>query len=525
MGQKPTAPIWNSFALHADETGENGQHGDHRDRLSKQDQIAAYIRSAILDGRLKGGDRLPSTRRLAADLGVARQTVVASYDRLQADGFLEGRRGAGIFVPQMTIPAMTIPAMTIPALTSPKAGCTQALTRHGPRLSERGQMIADIVSRPSPHRTGLLAPSAIAPHDFPTEVWARLSSRIWRRGRQDFLGYADPAGLLALREAVAAHLRVTRGLVCEADDIVITAGSQQAIDLAARLLLDPGDTVWVEDPGYVAGRGALMAAGGRLVPVPVDRDGLDVAAGMVAAPAARLALVTPSHHFPLGVTMSLARRLALLNWAEQSGAWIVEDDYDGEFRYAGAPLRPLRALGIAGAAQRVVYIGTFSKMLAPGLRLGFLVAPRDTAEAFINARALCDRQPPGLEQAVLADFIGDGHLAVHLRRMRSVFSERRAALLEALHRHAGDVLQCDDHSEIGLHLAVRLVGEAAHANDAAIAETAFGAGLHTPCLSRYCIERDLRGLVLGFGATETAHIDRATRHLRAAIMHTLAASL
>ena len=317
---------------------------------------------------------------------------------------------------------------------------------------------------------------------------------------------------MSLRQAIADHLGATRGLPCRAADVIVTAGSQGAIALAAGLLLDDGDAAWVEEPAYVAGRSALAAAGARLVPVDVDADGLDVAAGIRAAPAARLALITPSHQYPTGVTMSQARRVEMLRWAEAANAWIIEDDYDGDYRYGGRPLRPLRAMASHGADRRVVYVGTFAKVLAPALRLGFLLAPTGLGPAFATGRALVDRQPPLPLQAVLADFIGEGHLSAHLRRMRLLYAERRDALLGALDAECRGLLAWrPEDVDAGLHLAVRFQDPTV--DDAAVSAAAARLGVQAPPLSSYSLGQGQAGLVLGFSATPAERMVEAARRL------------
>ncbi|MBL6082459.1 PLP-dependent aminotransferase family protein [Belnapia sp. T18] len=487
--------MWNNFTL------------DLTAPVSRQKQIITFLRDAILDGRATPGLRLPSSRVLAADLGVSRQTVVLAYEALVDEGFATSRHGSGLFV-----------ADALPGWAARPAGHSRA-SASGPRrstlvLSQRGQTLAQLTLTPARRDVGLLAPGVPALDLFPHAVWSKLSARFWRgRPGADRLGYTDPAGLLPLRQAIAGHLGATRGLTCAAEDIVVTTGSQQAIALAACLLLDPGDAVWVEEPAYVAGRSALAAAGARLIPVPVDGDGLAVEAGIRSAPAARLALVTPSHQYPLGVTMTLPRRLALLRWAELSNSWIVEDDYDGDYRYAGPPLRPLRALASHGASRCVVYVGTFAKVLAPALRLGFLVAPEGLAPAFATARALADRQSPEPMQATLADFIGEGHLSAHLRRMRSAYAERRDALLRALEEECTDELDWRrDGVEAGLHFPVTFNDR--HKSDVAVSAAAAKLGLQTPPLTGYHTGQGQPGLVLGFGATSASRMADAARRLR-----------
>ena len=300
---------------------------------------------------------------------------------------------------------------------------------------------------------------------------------------------------------------------CDARQVIIVSGSQQALDLAARLLLDEGEAAWVEDPCYLGGRGALIGAGAQLVHVPVDAEGLDVAAGLARAPYARLAYVTPSHQYPLGVTMSLARRLALLEWAERTGAWVLEDDYDSEFRYAGRPLASLQGLD---RAARVCYIGTFSKVLFPALRLGYLVAPPALAESFANARALVDRHAPTVEQATLADFIAEGHFARHIRRMRALYAERQAALVDAARAIVGGAVALEP-AEAGMHL-VGWLGEGR--DDLAVAARAAAQGLEVPALRRYAAETTLRGgLLLGYTALDAAQIRAGLQRLAAAIQY------
>jgi GntR family transcriptional regulator/MocR family aminotransferase len=297
-----------------------------------------------------------------------------------------------------------------------------------------------------------------------------------------------------------------------AEQILVVAGSQQGIDLAARVLARPGDAIWTEEPGYPVGRAALDAAALERVPVPVDAEGIDVAAGVRRAPGARLALVTPSHHYPLGCTMSLRRRLALLDWAERADAWILEDDYDGEYRYGGRPLAPLYTLD---RGHRVLYLGTFSKVLAPGLRLGYLVVPTGAVDAFAALKAASDRHAPSLTQRVLARFIGEGRLAAHLRRMRGLYARRRRALLDALEREAGGVLRASDAPEAGLHLVARLT---LSVDDVAASERALRKRVYAAPLSSYyaSAERE-RGFVLGFANTREEDMAPAVRRLVEAI--------
>lgn len=510
-------------------------------------QLYDGLREAILTGRLRGGARLPSTRVLAADLGVSRNTVVLAYERLRVEGYVAGRRGGGTRVrPVLPDPPLSAkaagaiaPGAKPPATTPTAAGGAISATRgplsaraggDSPRaraaadlLASRGAVLA-AAGASFPVRSGtppipfwLGVPALDA---FPARLWGRLSARRWRRGGV-VLGDGDPAGEPALREAIAAYVANARGARCTPDQVFVVSGMQQGVDLAARLLLDPGDAVWVEEPGYPGAHATLRAAGARLVPVPVDEDGVDVATGERAAPDARMAYVTPSNQFPLGAVLSAARRLALLDWAHRAGAWILEDDYDSEFRFAGRPLVCLQGLEAErrGAAEpaRVIYIGTFSKTLVPGLRLGYLIVPDALVDAFRAARAAIDRHPPTPLQLVLADFIGEGHYARHVRRVRALYAERQATLLAAAEAELSGLLELAP-AATGLHLVGWLpedvVGAAAEA--AAAAE-----GVRVYALSRYSIAPSPRpardGLVLGYAGFDDAAIRAGVSGLRRAL--------
>jgi GntR family transcriptional regulator/MocR family aminotransferase len=298
---------------------------------------------------------------------------------------------------------------------------------------------------------------------------------------------------------------------CAPEQVLITAGSQGALDLAARVLLDPGDTVWIEDPGYLGARGALLAAGAQVVPVPVDAEGIDVAAGQRLAPRARIVSVTPSHQFPTGVTISLSRRVALLEWARQAQAWVLEDDYDSEYRFSGRPLEALQGLD---NGQSVIYIGTFSKVLFPTLRLGYLVVPPELVAGFLAMRRFIDVHVPILEQLALADFMAQGHFTRHLRHMRTRYTERRNALIEALARECGDLL--DVHiPEAGMHLVAWLP---THMDDRAVARLALDQGIEIAPISKFCIAPPPRGgLMLGYANASTEDLRDGVRKLARAL--------
>jgi GntR family transcriptional regulator/MocR family aminotransferase len=470
-------------------------------------QLYEGLREAILSGRLRPGARLPSTRVLAGDIGASRNTVLAAFGQLVAEGYLEGRVGAGTTV------AGTLPETLLRA--RPEAPGTERLGRR-PRLPRRGALLVgtrEALARGAaaarPFRPGLPGLEA-----FPFDLWTRLVARRWRRVPRQLLDYGDPAGYAPLREAIAAYLGEARAVRCEAAQVIVVTGAQQAVDLAARVLLDPGDTAWVEDPGYPGARGALVAAGIRPAPVPVDAEGLDVRHGARHAAGARLVYVTPSHQYPLGVTMSLHRRLALLEWASRSGAWILEDDYDSEYRYAGRPLAALQGLDAAG---RVIYAGTFSKVLFPALRLGYLVVPGELVDAFVAARALADRHSPSVTQAALADFIDGGHFARHIRRTRALYAERQAALVRAAGRALDGLLEVGP-AEAGMHLMGWLPEGV---DDRAAARAALGREIDALPLSGYRARpagRGARGgLMLGYAAYTPRELEDACARLAPAL--------
>jgi GntR family transcriptional regulator / MocR family aminotransferase len=467
-------------------------------------QLYEGIREAILTGRLGPGARLPSTRVLATETGSGRNTVIAAYEQLVAEGYLEGRVGAGTRV-ALTLPESLLQARPVTRVRGGTPGPRRALAERGRRLLDAWTRRRPPGGPARPFRTGYPAFDA-----FPTEVWARLVSRRWARVSRQLLAYGDPAGYRPLREAIATYLREARAVRCDADQVVVLTGSQQGIEVIARVLLEPGEPVWVEDPGYAGAHDGLSGAGLRLVPVPVDAEGMDIGAIDRRAPVGRLVYVTPSHQYPLGVTMSLRRRLALVDWADRTGAWILEDDYDSEYRYAGPPLAALQGLDQAG---RVLYLGTFSKVFSPGLRLAYCVAPPDLVEAVVAARFQSDRHPPSVNQAVLADFIGEGHFARHIRRTRALYAERQATLLEAVRRTLGGRLEVSP-AAAGLHVLGWLPQGG---DDGAASRAAAGHGVEAAPLSAFRIRPGGRGgLVLGYaGFTEREIRDGVHRLARA----------
>ena len=460
-------------------------------------QLYQALRERILDGRLVGGTRLPASRDLAALLGISRNSVTRAFDQLYAEGYVQGRVGAGTYVAELAAVVRAPAAVG----TTPARPAMQRLQRH--HLPE------PLEGAPRAFRVGVPAFDL-----FPFETWARLHARFWRKPSAARLGYGDPAGDAQLRELIAAYLRNSRGLQCDPAQILVTCGAQQAISLCAQLLVEPGDRVAVENPGYRAAGHAFAVAGARLVGIPVDGEGLDSAA-LERAGDCRLAYVTPSHQYPTGVTLSLARRLELLDWAERHDSWIIEDDYDGEYRYSGTPLAPLAALDRQG---RVLYVGTFCKIAFPALRLGYLVLPPALVESFARRRALDMRHSEIGSQAVMAEFIAAGHFQRHIRRMRSAARSRRDALLAGW---PPNIPGCAPLPlvEAGLHLCVRVTSLA---RERELIAAAAEVGVELNALSGYWLadsaepEDQRAGLVLGFAAVPEARIAEALQALRQA---------
>jgi len=485
---------------------------DRRQGLSRQ--LYQALRLRVLDGRLASGTRLPASRDLAAALGISRNSVVRAYDQLFAEGFIEGRVGDGTYVaqlPQTALPAKTPgkkkPAalstnwLDLPVVPSAKATRSAALGR-----VEKNHLALPPSGPPRAFRVGVPAFDL-----FPFEVWAKLNAAFWRKPDLQQLCYGDPAGDERLRGLIAAYLRSSRGMQCTAEQIVITSGAQQGISLCAQLLVEPGDGVAIENPGYRAAGHAFAVAGAQLHGVAVDSEGIDCAE-LAGLSDCRLAYVTPSHQYPTGVVMSLARRLELLAWAERNQGWIVEDDYDGEYRYSGAPLAPLAALDRQG---RVLYVGTFGKVAFPALRLGYLVLPPGLVQAFSQRRAVDVRHSEVSTQAVMAEFMAAGHFQRHIRRMRRAALSRRNTLLAGWPQGIPGVGSLPSVAA-GLHLTVAVDSQA---RERELVEQACSVDIEINALSSYWLPDsstppDLRaGLVLGFAAVPEAAISAALGRL------------
>jgi GntR family transcriptional regulator/MocR family aminotransferase len=483
-------------------------HVDPRTHGDLHEQIYRELRRAILARILRPHTRIASSRALAADLGVSRTTTQLALDKLCAEGYLVARRGSGTFV------AAELPDEGAPGARADLVPAGPTVRSEPPMLSRRGATLA--TGRPAARR--LAGPARAfrlgvpALEQFPIALWSRLSSRRVSGLTTRDLDYGAAAGLPALREAIADHMRTARGARCEAEQVYIVGGAQRGIDIVCRLLLDAGASAAVEDPGFPGAWSALASAGAQIVPVPVDDQGARVDA-LAGEPGVRLIYVTPSHQFPSGVPMSLPRRLALLEWAAASGAWIVEDDYDCEFRFGAQPIPCLQGLD---GADRVIYIGTFSKSIYPALRLGFVIAPAGLHNRLVAARrALADPQPPFLEQAIVADFIAEGHFARHLRRMRAVYAERLEAVTAAAVHHCQGVLALRP-TRTGLHAVGDLIGVDA----GRVADEAMQRGVEVMPLSAYALDPARAGnaLVLGFGAVTPERLADGMRELAAAIV-------
>lgn len=439
-------------------------------------QLYQRFRESIADGRLRPGDRVPAVRALAAELNLARGTVEAAYQLLIGEGYLIARGAAGTIVTPQLAPVSS--------------------SMHRAPVTSTAYQATHFGTLPLALQMGLPALDA-----FPRKLWTRLAGRQLRQAGLEGLVYPDSRGYAPLRTAIASYLGISRGITCQPDQIFVCAGYRACLDLISHTLMRQGEACWLEEPGYFMARNTLLEAGMQLVPVAVDDQGLDVAQGIARAPDARFAVVTPTHQSPLGVSLSLPRRLALLDWANRQGSWIIEDDYDSEYRYQGKPLPALKSLDQQG---RVLYTGSFSKVLFPGLRLAYLVVPAEQIQAFARQADRLHNHCPHLLQATVTAFLNEGHFARHLSKMRSLYARRRRWLVDALQQQFGDRLQINPQAG-GMHLVVGL-GEG---DDTELAQRARAVGIAVEPLSQWYLEAKPRhGLILGF--TNIASAEQAS---------------
>jgi GntR family transcriptional regulator/MocR family aminotransferase len=475
---------------------------DRRAREPLHRQIYNAFRTGIVERALRPNERVPSTRTLAAELGISRIPVLNAYAQLLAEGYFESRVGAGTLISSMLPDQVPSPA---------RPSSSSVATTGGSRTISRDCALLPSMQNVLPWlggRRGAFSIGQPALDQFPIKIWSRLVVRQCRNQRFASMHYSDPMGSRDLRVAIASYLRTARGVRCEPEQVMIVSGSQQAVEITTRVLLDRGSRVWMEEPGYRFARNVFALNGCKIVAVPVDDEGLNVAVGIERCRHARAALVTPSHQYPLGVTMSASRRLQLLEWSYASGSWIIEDDYDSEFRYESQPIASLQGLD---RCSRVVYIGTFSKVLFPSLRLGYLVIPPDLLDRFLAVRVTLDIGPATFFQSVLADFMQEGHFSRHIRRMRLLYRDRRSALLHSIRQDLGVPVEVKGE-EAGLHLSLTLPRGF---RDRELAERALKERLWlAPLSGSYQEQPAPQGFILGFSNTSAAEIPGAIRKLR-----------
>ncbi|WP_321957339.1 MocR-like pyridoxine biosynthesis transcription factor PdxR [Paraburkholderia bannensis] len=539
-------------------------------------QLHRLLQQAIHSRELPAGAKVPSSRLLAAELGIARNTVTQVYEQLVLEGYVTSATGRGTFVAD-TSPDEIVGATEIGSIGSVKTPRQSgSITGQSGSIATNSQAVptADVLERlpasvaavgadlrdgeggslnqgvtqspqplqsPQLHRPAaralsargarLIAGAGVSKRQggafmpgvpdvsrFPARIWTRLHNKYWRTLRPDLLTYAPGGGLALLRHVLADYLRTSRSVRCTPEQIIITTGIHQSVDLAVRLLSDPGDTIWTEDPCYWGVRSVLHVSGLKPRPIAVDSEGINPSAADFAAPPPKLILVTPSHQYPLGMVMSLARRRTLLEYARQNQCWIIEDDYDSEFRYGSRPLASLQGLDTAG---QVIYVGSFGKTLFPGLRVGYLVAPEPLAESFATASAELYREGQLLQQAVLAEFIAEGHFTSHIRKMRALYGQRRQAVLDAAARRYGEALPAMG-GDAGLHVVMQLPEGS---DDRAVAEAALARNIVVRPLSGYYSERERAGsgLLIGYACVPDEEIGPAFDMLGEAIDVTLPA--
>jgi len=476
--------------------------------INDSDQPAYYqmydsIRSAILEKRFNPGEKLPPTRSIAKFCKVSRSTVQNAFDLLMAEGYIYGQAGSGTFV------CNNLPEKFLTVKPSTSSIAEDPIM---PEFSDFAKRLDNSIfknyryTRFKPFQVGI--PSL---KDFPYELWSKIALKSAKDLSHPRMGYSDPRGLLKLREMIALYLRQSRGVKCEAERIIIINGSQQAVVLAGKMFLNSDDEIIVEDPTYQGALEAFKTTGAKITYIPVDSDGIDVDKIRQSGTNAKLIYSTPSHQFPLGPTMSLKRRLELLQWAASNSALILEDDYDSEYRYTGNPLSALQ--GMADKSP-VIYIGTFSKVLYPGLRLGYMVVPENLVEPFSVAKTIFDRNAPMLEQLILARFMEEGHFGRHLRRMRVIYEERQQVLIDEFNRHLADFGTMNS-CHAGLHLIAHLHSDY---KDVDLQQKAATVNVHAAALSNYCSGRDdLNGLLFGYSGFDQGEIESSMEALKSSL--------
>lgn len=471
---------------------------DHQGRDPLHRQLFLQLRDAILRGVLSAGTRLPSSRLMAADLGVSRNTVLNAFDQLLAEGYLDSKAGSGTFISDQIPDELLSQAA--------EAGTISTTDRDFP-LSHHAENLKESTDT-KPYRNGPFSPGLPELNQFPFGDWARLLARHWRRPKRELLTGNPIGGSLDLRRALSTYLSQTRAVKSDPEQILIVSGSQQALHLVVKAFANPGDPILMEDPGYPGIRNTIIGAGARPIPIPVDTEGFSLDAAKKLGSAARLACIAPSHQYPLGPTMSLSRRLDLLNWAKEEDRFLLEDDYDSEYRYAGRPLSSLQGLD---TDQRVLYVGSMSKVMFSGLRVGYLVVPPDLVDMFLALRRDMDGHSPATVEPALADFISGGYLSGHIRKMRILYEQRQKTLLSLLQEQCGDFLDVTEQ-EAGMHLVAFLKNP--KMQDTAIEALCRQDGLLLRALSKFYHGVDPQnGLIIGFAGTIETEMPSLVRRL------------
>jgi GntR family transcriptional regulator / MocR family aminotransferase len=474
--------------------------------LERQSSIPIYrqvyegYRRAILTGQLAKNVQMPSTRELASELRISRNSVMNAFDQLRAEGYIRGEHGSGTFVEGGNFFTEELHGKEKSRRILPR----DVMSREATRIANAAHLPAS--SPPIPFRRGLPALD-----EFPLALWSRIVTRCCRKTTSADLNYTEPQGYLAFRHTIAEYLRNFRAVKCDPDQIFVVSGSQQGLQLIAHALLNDGESVCMEDPGYPGARSAFLAVGANILPVPVDDEGMEVSKAIQFGYTPKHIYVTPSHQFPLGVTMSIRRRLSLLDWAEQTRACVIEDDYDSEYRFVSRPLSSLQGL----RPESVIYVGTFSKAMFPSMRLGYVIVPPDLVRLFTDSRRSNDFCAPFLTQAAMNEFIVDGHFARHLRRMRALYAARQSAMLSALRGEFGEQVQISN-TDTGMDLVLWLPKTT---SDATASQFASKAGIITmPMSFLYSAAPRRSGLFLGFGAIDENQIKEAAKKLRRALV-------